>query len=686
MSQQTKSFSLGGGLDLVTPPLDIQHGRIIGGENYEPLATGGYRRVLGYERFDGQPSPTAADYWIAPFDAGSTEIVATDSVTGATSGNAGEVLFVVVESGDWATNDAAGYLVLFNVDGAFIDNELLQVSAVTYATANGVSQALNASTDALHATYLAAAREARREDIGVVPGEGPVRGVWGFSGVKYAFRDNVGQTLCLMYKSSASGWTAVDLGHYIEFTTGTAAFSVGDTVTGGTSGATATVTALIVTSGDWSTNDAAGRLYLSGITGTFQAEAITSAAGAATCGGAQTAVTLQPGGRYEFVTYNFGGASGTQAMYGCDGVNPAFQFDGATFVQILTGMATDTPSHITAYKKHLFLSYASSVQHSSIGDPLAWSVVTGAAEIATGEQVVGFDVQPGDVLAIFNRNATYLLYGTSTADWNLVTHSNETGAIEWSIQHMAESIYMDDRGLSSLSRTQAYGDFQEGTLSYDVELYFRAANWSVLSSVTVREKDQYRLFFQDKSCLLMTKSKRGYMFTFVGFPVTAECCCSIENSNGEEEIYFGSETGYVYQMEKGDSFDGGLITYSLRLPFNNLGRPQHKKRFYKVKLEVDAAEQIPLELYPDFSYGRVDEPIPVVATNDILLVSRGGYWDTNAIWEQFIWDGQAVGSAQAYIDGQGTNVSLLVRGESNYEQPHTIYGVSYNYKLRGLEL
>ncbi len=65
--------------------------------------------------------------------------------------------------------------------------------------------------------------------------------------------------------------------------------SIGAVITGGTSGATATVL-------DVSGNLASHTLYLGSITGTFQAETITSAGYSATCGGAQVSTTSLSGG------------------------------------------------------------------------------------------------------------------------------------------------------------------------------------------------------------------------------------------------------------------------------------------------------------------------------------------------------------------------------------------------------
>lgn len=47
-----------GGLDYETPALSVQPGRMLSCKNYEVDTLGGYTRIQGYERFDGQSSPT----------------------------------------------------------------------------------------------------------------------------------------------------------------------------------------------------------------------------------------------------------------------------------------------------------------------------------------------------------------------------------------------------------------------------------------------------------------------------------------------------------------------------------------------------------------------------------------------------------------------------------------------------
>lgn len=77
--------------------------------------------------------------WMIPFDAGQSEgpIQVGDTVTGLVSGATAIVTQVVLLSGTWAGDDAAGMLFVKTKSAtAFQNDEALQVSATTLATSN----------------------------------------------------------------------------------------------------------------------------------------------------------------------------------------------------------------------------------------------------------------------------------------------------------------------------------------------------------------------------------------------------------------------------------------------------------------------------------------------------------------------------------------------------------------------
>lgn len=58
-----KAIVLDGGLDLVTPKLLVEPGRLVDCLNYECADQVGYKKIDGFERYDGGPTPSVAAFW-----------------------------------------------------------------------------------------------------------------------------------------------------------------------------------------------------------------------------------------------------------------------------------------------------------------------------------------------------------------------------------------------------------------------------------------------------------------------------------------------------------------------------------------------------------------------------------------------------------------------------------------------
>lgn len=687
MSQMAPHFfPLEGGLNLISPAITAPSGSAIAAKNYEPIERG-YGFVAGFERYDGQPAPSDASYWILNFDAGSAAISEGDTVTGATSSATGKALIdAVVTSGSYGGADAAGYLVLTVVSGAFQNDENLQVSAATKCVADGTATERGASNDTDDTTWIRDAIETARALIAKPTGSGKTRGGFVYNGSRYCFRDNAGGTAGQLYKATTAGWVAQTFGRSVAFTSGgTTAIAEQDTITGATSSATATVERVILTSGTWAGGDAAGRLILSGQTGTFQSENLDTGSGSnlATIGGDSVAITLPAAGTYEVIIENFFGASDLECAYFVSTTGTAFEWDGSVLVPIVTGMTADTPDHIEAFRNHLFLSFpGGSLQNSSIGAPYTWSPVTGASEIGLGTDVTGLLDVIEAAMFVFGRNRVSVLYGDDSNNFELKRMSSDSGAIAGTVQRIGNPIYMDDRGIRDVSTTQAYGDFTIGTVSRLVEPLIRkkrAAGVTVKCSVRSRQKGQYRLFYSDGTGLTVFFGRKYPEILPFDLGVVVEWAVSADDSDGSEVLLIGDSDGWVYELDAGTSFDGSEIDAYLRLAFNHLRSPAYYKRFHKATLEVDCAGPTTLSMTSEFTYADPDQPSG--SEIDFSVSGGGGFWDEDN-WDQFYWSTAAEGTAETHIDGIGKNIGIAVLHRSTYEQPHVLHGLTLNYSRR----
>ena len=629
----------------------------------------------------------------------------------------------------------------------------------------------DADVDSSLVSELQSAIEDQRALINIVPGEGDVMGVWVFNGDVYAFRNKSGGATAGMYKSTATGWTEVDLGtalnfdgttadgepipgdtgtattivgassgaqgdlagitYYGEWTTGAAGAMVltnitgtftdnenlqmpllaftsgsiemteGDTIVGASSGKTATVTSVVITSGTIDDGDAAGYISVKDNSGTWTgSEAINingidhatvngssqpSNVTVAVADGTQYAQTINPGGLYEFTNYNFRGQTTGFTMYGVNTVDNGFSWDGTTFIKLKTGMVTDTPQHISAHQKHLFFSYPNgSIQHSSIVTPNVWNAITGAAELGIGDDVSGFSTEVNNVMSVFTRNDAYMLYGTSAADWELRKFHAGAGAIPYTLQKMDQTFFLDDRGITSIFTVQYFGDFQSAVASDKIDPYIQSKKSNTVGSLRVRGKNQYRLFFDDKTGVEMTfinKKNQGLMPFTLAHQV--KCTASAEDSNGFEVLYGGFDDGYVRRFDSGTSFDGDTVGSFVRSAYYHYDTPGSRKRFRELNLEINADTSTTLTVTPDYDFGGTFTPPSSPVSSDYSVSVTADQWNQSDISNSSTGD-TVLASQRVKINGIGTNMGLIISNSSIYDKPITLQGAIVDFTPLGV--
>jgi hypothetical protein len=431
-----------------------------------------------------------------------------------------------------------------------------------------------------------------------VPGEGPVRGVWFYGDVCYAFRNDVGGAGCSMYASTGSGWTQKKTG-------------------------------------------------------------------------------LAPDGTYEFVNYAF---SGTQKMYGASRTHKAFEWDGTTWTDLTTGMTIDEPDHITAHRKHLFLSFDNSVQHSSIGDPTSWTPVTGASEILLTDTVTGFSTLPNGSLGIYTQTSIHTLAGTSSSDWvanNKVEYGNNAGALPGTIQSMGSRVlFCDSRGVTDFGASEVSSDFYDAIISHDMDKVIEGRWTRAVASVIVREKKQFRLFFNDGSGIIFVFGSQGVVMpTRFELPVIVNCACSLENSSGSELILFGATDGKVYQLENGRSFDGADITATAETAFTHCSSPSRVKRWRRVRADVGRDGNDSLTVTPTYALGTYARAPKTV---DVELPGGLGILGV-AILGEAVLGGTSLDDGRAALKGRSEYIALRFQSTSNNELPWELNGYTVEF-------
>ena len=707
MAQRPVVVPLRGGLDLVSPAMMAAPGFAIQAKNYEVEARG-YRRIGGYEPYDGQPSALDADYYVLYLDAINTMVAAGSTLTGATSGASGLVLHEPVldddsaavgqgsawdnmtvtwdsQRGVWDIGVAHGHIALYGVTGTFQDREEVRVGGVTVAVANGTQQLNAAPTPALHDEYQSLAQNQAAATYAAVPGSGPIRGVATYQGAVYAWRDNAGGTAGQMWLATVSGWVQRTFGQTLYFTSGATEFEEETTVTGQTSGATGTIKRVILHDGAWS-GTASGYLVLSGVTGTFQNAENLQVGGVtyAVASGTNTAITLPAGGKYRAVEHNFFGQAKTTRLYAVNGVGEAFEWDGSVLAPIDTRASDDTPAFIAVHKGRLFLGFEQgSIIYSSAGEPLEINAITGAGEIAVGFALTNMVSFTRDALIITGKNRIGYLVGSSAADFDFKQFNPGRGAYEDTLAVALEPMFMDDQGVRTLEASERFGDWLMQSTTRLIEPLIRQkrqAGTLPVGAIPVRAKDQYRLFYNDGTGIVIYLGRGDPESMPFEYPFTPACVVSGELATGEEIILVGASDGWVYRLDRGSSFNGSAINALLRTSFLHQGAPNLMKRYHRAFIEGHASGRLlSLNVAAQFDYGGGEAP---AKPDDARTLTGGGEYWTETFWNDPLgWGTSVEGQATVPLDTVAEDVSFLFKS-SGTEDDHTLSVLTINWTPR----
>ena len=685
---------LKGGLNFIDAADGIKPGMLLACRNYEPhYQTGAYRRIAGFEAFDGRLRPHLAEYWKVtltgitggPYQYG--EVVTDGTET------ARMVLYVV----DEVAADGSGYMIISELTND-VDSGATWTGQTSGATATSSSDTEfeGEEDEDDHDVAQLAAEDYRRsfiEKVGEGSCTGPVRGVHVYNDTIYAFRNLTGNVNGSMWKSTSSGWSQIALGFKVRFTDGQKEPAVGDTITGAGSGATAEVKRIVLTQGFW-TGDGEGYFVVLTISGTF------SAAENLTVGGDVVAVTdavtpseaqtLSPGGTYRFRNYNFGGHTSTYQMYGVSGVDEAFEFDGTVFTQIETGMTTDTPSHIGVHRGQLLLGFVGgSLQHSGKNNPLSFQPVLGANEILAGDEITGFMEEVGDVSFVFTRNKTFRLEGFVQENIQLKLHNSETGAIPDTVQRIGRSVYLDDRGFTQLPTTDAFGDFASSQISLLVDPLIQSylKNSDVEGSIVNKGLSVYRCFFENQGAISIGFSGNkvnGITAIDYGLSITSTTSSEMTNEEGKliERAFVSDVDGWVYEIDVGRNFNGSEMEAYFVTAYHFSGTPERNKRYRRATIYLTGEGRTTLRVAADYNYNENPQNFERIIDDEAIPLGGGRYGiDRHG---NFLYSRASQGDIRVPMDSHARNVSLIVYHKEINEEPHTAYAVQYHLSGRRL--
>ena len=249
-----------------------------------------------------------------------------------------------------------------------------------------------------------------------------------------------------------------------------------------------------------------------------------------------------------------------------------------------------------------------------------------AGSIDVGDIVIGIKVFRNSLI-IFCKNSIYELTNLdSTPIIKSVTKN--IGCVSGnSIQEIGgDLIFLAPDGLRTVAGTARIDDVELGSISRKIlplinNILNNFGNFTV-SSMVIRERSQYRLFYYQSG--QAASGQKGIIGTFKysaegipafewsetkGLPVTV--CTSDLNSSGTEVIFHADESGYIYQHDTGNSFDGSNVEAEFQTPDMDYGDNGLRKSLYKIKANIEpegVQNSLNLRIRYDFESGEVPQP------------------------------------------------------------------------------
>ena len=657
---------LDGGIDTENVQIDVRPEMFVAGHNHCLADPKGYERIPGYERTDGRFLPSEVGYtWITGVITSNPDV--GDTVTNGTA--TGQVL--LVDNG----------ILVFMVDGVFNNHDNLTVDAVTVITDITPQENTGAPDVDTDLAWRSLASNAARATVQAVPGAGKLTGAIKHKGILYSFRDDGAENK--VYRSTATGWQRLDLGKTVRFSGGGAGKPVvGDTLTTG-----AVITGIQKESGAWSGSSAVGILTYQGtdISGgdtiSFVHDGGTIAT--ATASGDSEVVTRKAGGKLQVQIYNFKGDADTLAAWVVDGVNLPFKLDG-NLVEIHTGIDDKFPNFLVPHRHHLFLSYGSHWLISGIGDPFkAWTALYGADEWGMGDVITGAIVTPNGTLLSFCKNKIDVVYGSTVggADpFTIKPYSIEHGAIKDSIQNSIAPTFVNDSGLTIMTTTQKWGDFEINNIDERVKTLVDALFGNITCSVVFQQRAEYRVY-AGVNCVRMKTNNgkiRGFTSDVYDIPINNIWSNPVST---RDEVFFVSDSGYVYKMDSGPSFDGGPVSALMVMAPDHIGSSRRKKKWYDTTIELESKGITKVFITNEYSLFDPDR----IAREDIKITAdiQPGIWDVSK-WDECIFGDDAADFYYTYDDhATSCGVQTIFFSENTDEAPYLVRLINRRYAWRG---
>ena len=312
----------------------------------------------------------------------------------------------------------------------------------------------------------------------------------------------------------------------------------------------------------------------------------------------------------------------------------------------------------------------------------------GAGSVAISDTIVGIRGFREDLIVFCENSLHKLININDSANVRVDPIAENVGCLSgFSIQEIGgDLVFLAPDGIRTVAGTARIGDVELGTVSKQIQPILndlaRNVNNYVISSMVHRDKSQYRLFYTDKTKdeteqrgIIGTLRPNGFQWSEIrGIEVTA--IGTAFDDTGIEQHYHGSQTGYIYEHDDGNSFDGTNILARFATPDYDYGDFGTLKTLHYIKVSASAEGQVSPDLQVRFDYGNTDTPQPAelfdLGTIDPPSLFGEALFGTN------VFGGAENPLVRIPLQGSGSSNNFTFISEDS-NAPYTINGFYIDY-------
>jgi len=417
-------------------------------------------------------------------------------------------------------------------------------------------------------------------------------------------------------------------------------------------------------------------------------------------------------GQVEFIFIDDGGYGKVVIL---DGANPPYLFymtgtGGLStrqfFAELLTvgdhvgPTSADDPTTACYHKTMLIVAGISDapniVAYTSFNKASGSDITTSSSSnaLAVDDEIIALRSFRDDVI-IFCKNSLHKIINVETSDIAVVPITKNVGCVSRaSIQEIGgDLLFLAPDGIRTIAGTARIGDVELSSVSRQIQSNIKAVTNNIatytISSVVVREKSQYRLFYSNASedpalarGFIGTFTPRGFEWSEVQGIQALGIGANFDTGN-ESVIYHGDKDGYIYKHNKGNSFfkEGSASNISAKYttPFLDFGDSGTLKTLMYIKssFSLEGLASPVLQVNYDFKDVGVPQPAPYVI-DQLPAPSVFGV----AVFNTDKFGGLADPLVRQSVEGSGHTISLSLNTDDS-DSSYAINGFYIDYYPSG---